>query len=208
MYKRQGITVKGRIIGVAEYGAFMHAAGHVAVSSAPFVAGHCFFNALENALRYRQPTKVLQLGAGGDSDWRKRYRRTMRLRDKQDGGSYDVNSAFRLEHIPLSNSGARLVDWSRRYDVLELSKVRRQVAVVQRAAAFLDGEPIHRYSQVREKERGREEEEEGEKKKRKKGGKRRRRKRKKVLFFLMWEVGTARAGALTIFVVQRPILKI
>ena len=53
----------------------------------------------------------------------------MRLRDKQDGGSYDVNSAFSLkhEHEPLSNSGARLVDWSRRYDVLELSKVRRQV---------------------------------------------------------------------------------
>ena len=203
-----GITVKGRIMGVAEYGAFMNAAGQVAVNSAPYVAGHCFFNALENALRYRQPTKVLQLGTGGDSDWRKRYRRTMRLRYTQDGGSYDVNSALHLEHKPLSNSGARLVDWSRRYDVLELSKVRRQVAVVQRAAAFLDGEPIHRYSQVREKERGREEEEEGEKKKRKKGGKRRRRKRKKVLFFLMWEVGTARAGALTIFVVQRPILKI
>ena len=112
----------------------MNAAGQVAVNSAPYVAGHCFFNALENALRYRQPTKVLQLGAGGDSDWRKRYKRT-------DGGSYDVNSAFSLKHVPLSNSGARLVDWSRRYDVLELSKVRRQVAVVQRAAAFLHGEP-------------------------------------------------------------------
>ena len=129
-----GRTVRGRITGVAEYGAFMNAAGQVAVNSAPYVAGHCFFNALENALRYRQPTKVLQLGAGGDSDWRKRYKRT-------DGGSYDVNSAFSLKHVPLSNSGARLVDWSRRYDVLELSKVRRQVAVVQRAAAFLDGEP-------------------------------------------------------------------
>ena len=128
-------------MGVAEYGAFMNAAGQVAVNSAPYVAGHCFFNALENALRYRQPTKVLQHGAGGDSDWRKRYRRTMHLRDKQDGGSYDVNSALHLEHTPLSNSGARLVDWSRRYDVLELSKVRRQVAVVQRAAAFLHGEP-------------------------------------------------------------------
>ena len=100
-------------MGVAEYGAFMNAAGQVAVNSAPYVAGHCFFNALENALRYRQPTKVLQLGAGGDSDWRKRYKRT-------DGGSYDVNSAFSLKHVPLSNSGARLVDWSRRYDVLEL----------------------------------------------------------------------------------------
>ena len=98
-------------MGVAEYGAFMNAAGQVAVNSAPYVAGHCFFNALEYALRYRQPTKVLQLGAGGDSDWRKRYRRTMRLRDKQDGGSYDVNSAFSLKHEPLSNSGARLVDW-------------------------------------------------------------------------------------------------
>ena len=159
----------------------MNAAGQVAVNSAPYVAGHCFFNALENALRYRQPTKVLQLGAGGDSDWRKRYKRT-------DGGSYDVNSAFSLKHVPLSNSGARLVDWSRRYDVLELSKVRRQVAVVQRAAAFLDA--IIRtwrtpavYSQVREKERGREEEEKEEKKKRKKGGKRKRRKRKKVSFF-------------------------
>ena len=121
-----GPTVRGRITGVAEYGAFMNAAGQVAVNSAPYVAGHCFFNALENALRYRQPTKVLQLGAGGDSDWRKRYRRTMRLRDKQDGGSYDVNSAFSLKHVPLSNSGARLVDWSRRYDVLELSGKRRR----------------------------------------------------------------------------------
>ena len=69
-----GRTVRGRITGVAEYGAFMNAAGQVAVNSAPYVAGHCFFNALENALRYRQPTKVLQLGAGGDSDWPKRYR--------------------------------------------------------------------------------------------------------------------------------------
>ena len=79
--------------------------------------------------------------------------------------------------------------------MLELSKVRRQVAVVQHAAAFLDA--IIRtwrtpavYSQVREKERGREEEEEEEeeeKKKRKKRGKRKRRKRKKVSFFLVWE---------------------
>ena len=170
--------MRGRITGVAEYGAFMNAAGQVAVNSAPYVAGHCFFNALENALRYRQPTKVLQLGAGGDSDWRKRYKRT-------DGGSYDVNSAFSLKHVPLSNSGARLVDWSRRYDVLELSKVRRQVAVVQRAAAFLDGEPKGYargawrtpavYSQVREKERGREE----EKKRRRRRRRRRREEEKK-----------------------------
>ena len=55
-------------MGVAECGAFMNAAGQVAVNSAPYVAGYCFFNALENALRYRQPTKVLQLGAGGDTD--------------------------------------------------------------------------------------------------------------------------------------------
>ena len=200
-----GIAVKGRIIGVAEYGAFMNAAGQVAVNSAPYVAGHCFFNALENALRYRQPTKVLQLGAGGDSDWRKRYKRT-------DGGSYDVNSAFSLKHVPLSNSGARLVDWSRRYDVLELSKVRRQVAVVQRAAAFLHGEPgglfhmAHARSIQPSARKG-----EGKKKKKKKKKKRRKEKKEKKeeeesLFF--FSVGTARAGALTIFVVQRPILKI
>jgi hypothetical protein len=189
-----GITVKGRIMGVAEYGAFMNAAGQVAVNSAPYVAGHCFFNALENALRYRQSTKVLQLGTGGDSDWRKRYRRTMRLRGKHDGGSYDINSAFHLEHKPLSNSGARLVDWSRRYDVLELSKVRRQVAVVQRAAAFLDA--IIRtwrtpavYSQVREKERGREEEEEKERRRKEKKGEKGKegRGRKSLVFFLVWE---------------------
>ena len=198
----------------------MNAAGQVAVNSAPYVAGHCFFNALENALRYRQPTKVLQLGAGGDSDWRKRYKRT-------DGGSYDVNSAFSLKHVPLSNSGARLVDWSRRYDVLELSKVRRQVAVVQRAAAFLHGEPgglFHIYAMMVEvsychythvaharsiqpsARKG-----EGKKKKKKKKKKRRKEKKEKKeeeesLFF--FSVGTARAGALTIFVVQRPILKI
>ena len=193
-----GNTVRGRIMGVAEYGAFMNAAGQVAVNSAPYVAGHCFFNALENALRYRQPTKVLQLGAGGDSDWPKRYKRT-------DGGSYDVNSAFSLKHVPLSNSGARLVDWSRRYDVLELSKVRRQVAVVQRAAAFLHGEPgglFHIYAMMVAAHGGapRRRRRKEEKKKRK------RRKRKKVSFF--FSVGTARAGALTIFVVQRPILKI
>ena len=196
-------------MGVAEYGAFINAAGQVAVNSAPYVAGHCFFNALENALRYRQPTKVLQLGTGGDSDWRKRYRRTMRLRGKQDGGSYDVNSAFSLKHVPLSNSGARLVDWSRRYDVLELSKVRRQVAVVQRAAAFLHGEPgglfhmAHARSIQPSARKG-----EGKKKKKKKKKKRRKEKKEKKeeeesLFF--FSVGTARAGALTIFVVQRPI---
>ena len=134
-----------------------------------YVAGHCFFNALENALRYRQPTKVLQLGAGGDSDWRKRYRRTMCLRDKQDGGSYDDNSALSLKHIPLPNSGARLVDWSRRYDVLELSKVRRQVAVLLPLYAR-GARP--QYTAKCEKRRGEEEEEEEEeeeKKKRKKG---------------------------------------
>ena len=196
--------MRGRITGVAEYGAFMNAAGQVAVNSAPYVAGHCFFNALENALRYRQPTKVLQLGAGGDSDWRKRYKRT-------DGGSYDVNSAFSLKHVPLSNSGARLVDWSRRYDVLELSKVRRQVAVVQRAAAFLHGEPggychythvAHARSIQPSARKG-----EGKKKKKKKKKRRKEKKEKKEeeesLFF--FSVGTARAGALTIFVVQRPI---
>ena len=179
-------------MGVAEYGAFMNAAGQVAVNSAPYVAGHCFFNALENALRYRQPTKVLQLGAGGDSDWRKRYKRT-------DGGSYDVNSAFSLKHVPLSNSGARLVDWSRRYDVLELSKVRRQVAVVQRAAAFLHGEPGGLFH-IRKGE--------GKKKKKKKRRKEKKEKKEEEESLFFFSVGTARAGALTIFVVQCPILKI
>ena len=89
--------------------------------------------------------------------------------------------------------------------MLELSKVRRQVVVVQRAAAFLDGEPILlligvsycHYTHVargarpqytakcerrrgEEKKRRRRRRREEEKKKRKKGGKRKRRKRKKV----------------------------
>ena len=89
----------------------------------------------------------------------------MRLRGKHDGGSYDVNSAFHLEHKPLSNSGARLVDWSRRYDVLELSKVRRQVAVVHARSiqpSARKGEGKRRRREEEKKKRGEKEKKEEE----------------------------------------------
>ena len=93
--------------------------------------------------------------------------------------------------------------------MLELSKVRRQVAVVQRAAAFLHGEPgglfhmAHARSIQPSARKG-----EGKKKKKKKRRKEKKEKKEEEESLFFFSVGTARAGALTIFVVQRPILKI
>ena len=62
------------------------------------------------------------------------------------------------------------------------------------------------YTAKCEKRRGEEKKRRRKEKTKKRGGKKEKKEEEESLFF--FSVGTARAGALTIFVVQRPILKI
>ena len=64
------MVVPGKVVDKAAHDKFMRSAGYTPVPSAPFVPGHCFFDALRHAQLYGEPKGGLVLGAGtGAVNW-------------------------------------------------------------------------------------------------------------------------------------------